>query len=50
METGVAPLGSADLPRAVQRSFVIATPTASHRHELVKAMRAWRRVRMVTTG
>lgn len=31
------------LPRATRRHFVVATPTADHRHGLVKGMRAWRR-------
>lgn len=47
MEAGVAAAGAAQLPPAVLRSLLVATPTASHRHDLVKAMRAWRRVRDV---
>lgn len=47
MEAVVAGAGAAQLPPAVLRSLVVATPTASHRHDLVKAMRAWRRVRNV---
>lgn len=32
------------LPEAVAQAFAVVTPTADHRHALVKGMRAWRRV------
>ena len=43
LSSAPAERGASPLPRAVLDHVVVATPTASHRHTLVKSMRAWRR-------